>query len=529
MIFSNCELPALFSDEELDFDEDFTREAPASIAPERFRDMGHRLVDRISGHMSGMRERPVAKQHGLETVREALGSMPLPESGMAAEEVLERATSLLMEHSVMTAHPRFWAYVHGAPSPLGALADFLASAINSPATSFQTGPMASAIEKQAVEWMAELVGFPQDCGGIFLSGGSMATITAVTTALRRKAGWDVRGEGVTGMRGRLLRLYATAQTHSCVRTAADMCGLGESAIHRVPTDAMGRMDPNALAACIELDRRSGLRPFLVVGTAGTTSTGSIDPLAEIAAVCRESDLWFHVDGAYGAVAVVSPDAPEALKGLREADSLALDPHKWMYMPLEAGCLLMRDRHALYDTFCYRADYYSHNQAAPDDALPFRDQSAQTSRGLRALKVWLALQSIGRDGYRQMISDDMALAKRLYRKVAAHPALEALSHSLSITTLRYAPPELAANVSPAYLDLLNERILKRLQSTGMAYPSHTYVDGKYVLRVCIVNHNTQVCDVDALPQMVATLGDALHQEALTELAARMADESSGMLL
>jgi aromatic-L-amino-acid decarboxylase len=428
--------------------------------------------------------------------------------------VLDRALRLLADGSVHTGHPRFWAYVHGSPHPIAALADLLASTINSPVTSPQTGPVSSAIEAQTVRWIAQLVGFPADCGGLLFSGGSMATAAALHTALVDRAGWDVREAGVTPESGRYPRLYATKETHTCTTSAAILLGLGARAIVRVPHDEDGRMRPDALAALVEADRRAGLAPLAVIGTAGTTSTGAVDPLPQLARICADQGLWFHVDGAYGGFSRLAPEAPSELAAIAQADSLVLDPHKWLYIPLEAGCLLMRDPTLLYRTFRQSSSYYS--QSGADGALPpfpLRDCGPQTSRGFRALKVWVALQHVGRDAYARSISEDIGLARALYARVQASPALEALTCNLSITTFRFVPVDLRPerHAHQAYLDSLNEAILARLQDSGAAYPSHTSVRGSYALRVCVVNQDTTLADIEALADLVVELGQALDRE------------------
>lgn len=466
-----------------------------------------------------MHEGPVATATPGDELRRILGQRPLPSEGGDPGAIVARAAELCLANSVLVGHGRFWGYVHGAASPLGALADMLAAALNSPVTSPRTGPMSSAIEEQAVRWLAELVGFPAGCGGLFLSGGSMANLVALRAALHARVSWDVRELGMSHPRSAAIRVYATRETHSSITKALVLLGLGTRALVEVAVDAAGRMDPNDLARRVTLDREHGLEPLVVVGTAGTTSTGAVDPLPAIAAICRQQRLWLHVDGAYGAPACLSPHAPPDIFGLREADSLVIDAHKWLYMPLEAGCVLVRDPRLLYQAFCFQSPYYSLSGVDSlsdidrDEPLPLRDQGPQTSRGFRALKVWLALQHLGRAGYTARVTEDIELARHLYDLVARHPELEACSQGLSITTFRYVPAELApdADRHSLYLDDLNRRILAQLQDSGAAYPSHTIVRGAYVLRVCIVNFNTTRADIELLPTLVADLGAHLHAE------------------
>jgi glutamate/tyrosine decarboxylase-like PLP-dependent enzyme len=266
------------------------------------------------------------------------------------------------------------------------------------------------------------------------------------------------------------------------------------------------MDVAALREQILSDTESGDKPFMVVGTAGTVSTGAIDPLPELAAICREFDLWFHVDGAYGGLAAVLPDAPAALTALNEADSVAVDPHKWLYAPLEAGCALVRNPEKLRDAFAYHPPYYHFGV----EAINYFDLGPQNSRGFRALKVWLALQQAGRDGYVKMISDDIRLARELFERIPRYPELEAMTHSLSITTFRYVPADLVSGEaqSAGYLDKLNLELLTRLQNSGKVYLSNAVIHGKFAMRVCIVNFRTSLADVEALLPIVVGMGKEL---------------------
>ena len=264
------------------------------------------------------------------------------------------------------------------------------------------------------------------------------------------------------------------------------------------------MDVIALRRQIEHDRRAGHQPFLVVGTAGSVSTGAVDPLPEIAAICREHDLWFHVDGAYGGLAARATGAPADLLALSEADSVAVDPHKWLYAPLEAGCALVRDAEALRNAFSYHASYYHF-----DNELNYFDYGPQNSRGFRALKVWLALRQVGRAGYLEMIADDMRLARHLHALVARHPEFEATSQNLSITTFRYVPADLRSRLGePAvedYLERLNQTLLTALEKSGEAFLSNAIVGGRFMLRACVVNFHTTLGDIEALPPLLSRLG------------------------
>jgi len=311
------------------------------------------------------------------------------------------------------------------------------------------------------------------------------------------------------MDGVRLRAYCSKETHTWIQKAADIAGMGTEAIRWIPVDDEMRMDLRALREQILKDIEAGDRPALVVGNAGSVSTGAVDPLPELASLCREFGLWFHVDGAYGGLAAVLADAPDAFAGLREADSVAVDPHKWLYAPLEAGCALVRDPEKLRAAFAYHPVYYHFGV----EATNYFDLGPQNSRGFRALKVWLALQGVGREGYEQMISDDIRLARALFERVPQYAELEALTQSLSITTFRFVPTDLDSGDEKAasYLDELNLELLTRLQASGEAYLSNAVVHGKFALRACIVNFRTSLADIEALLPIVVRIGKALDLE------------------
>jgi aromatic-L-amino-acid/L-tryptophan decarboxylase len=482
------------------------RDAPLRLDPEQFRRAGHALVDALAEFVATVGERPLTPSESPAAVQAALNATaPLPRRGADAAALLSEVSRLLFDHSLFNAHPRFFGYVTSSPAPIGMLGDLLAAAVNANVGAWRLAPMATEIEAQTIRWIAELVGYPVSCGGLFVSGGNMANIVGLFAARAAAADWDVRVKGVAAEGARPLRVYASAETHTWLQKATDLAGIGTEAIRWIPTDADLRMDVKALRAAIERDRAAGERPMAVVGTAGSVSTGAVDPLVDIARVCREQEVWFHVDGAYGALAAAVPGAPSDLAALPLADSVALDPHKWLYAPLEVGCALVRDVARLRGAFAYHPPYYHFGQ----EALNYFDLGPQNSRGFRALKVWLALRQVGRDGYLKMIGEDIQLSRRLFAAMQAHAELEAVTQGLSVTTFRYVPPRLRAGVgtpeTESDLNALNEVLLERIQGSGEAFVSHAVIGGRYVLRACVVNFNTTAADVDAVPELVARLG------------------------
>ena len=494
-----------------------TREAALSMDAATFRALGHQLVDQIADALEAVPHGPVTPNESPSSVRDALGlTGPLPETGMDPAVLLAETTKGLFDHSLFNAHPRFFGYITAPPAPIGILGDFLAAAVNANVGSWTLAPAATEIESQTVRWIAELIGYPADSGGLLLSGGNMANFVCFLAARAAKAGWNVRERGIAADSGRQLRVYGSAEMHTWIQKAADISGLGTDAIRWIPADASQRMDVAMLRERITRDLAGGDVPFMVVGTAGSVSTGAVDRLRDISAICKEHNVWFHVDGAYGGFAAAVPGAPDDLHGLSLADSVAVDPHKWLYAPLEAGCALVRDANALREAFAYHPAYYHFEEHATN----YVDYGPQNSRGFRALKVWLALRHAGAAAYRTMIADDIRLSQAMAAAVDQHAELELATQSLSITTFRFVPGDLRPNVGAPdvelHLDRLNRALLDRLQRSGEAFVSNAVIGGRYLLRACIVNFHTGQADVDALPEIVARVGRTVDAELRPEI-------------
>jgi glutamate/tyrosine decarboxylase-like PLP-dependent enzyme len=497
-----------------------TREAALAMDAGTFRALGHRLVDQVANFLEAIPRGPVTHNESPSAVRDALDlTGPLPELGMDPASLLEGTARLLFDHSLLNGHPRFFGYITAPPAPIGILGDFLAAAVNPNVGAWTLSPAATEIESQTVRWIAALIGYPTDCGGLLVSGGNMANFVCFLAARAAKAGWDVREHGVAGAAGRRLRMYASVETHTWIQKAADLGGFGTGSIRWIPTDGKLRMDVAALRRQIDADAAAGDVPCMVVGTAGSVSTGAVDPLPDIGALCKEYGVWFHVDGAYGGFAAALPDAPADLRGLSLADSVAVDPHKWLYAPLEAGCALVRDPEALRAAFAYHPPYYHFEERATN----YVDYGPQNSRGFRALKVWLALRHVGAAGYRTMIADDIRLSKAMAEAVGRHPELQLTTQDLSITTFRYVPSDLRTHAGEqtveGHLDALNRELLDRLQRGGETFVSNAVVGGRYVLRACIVNFHTDRADVEAVPEIVARIGRTVDAELRPAISPR----------
>jgi glutamate/tyrosine decarboxylase-like PLP-dependent enzyme len=492
------------------------RHSPPELSASEFRRLGHKLVDDLAGFLEALPSRKVSPGLTPSDARALLRARPLPEEGADPGALLAEATRLMVGYSLFNGHPRFMGYITSSAAPLGSLAELLAATVNPNCGSWGLSPMATLIEAQTVSWIAELVGCPRESGGLLVSGGNMANMVGFWAARASRAGWALRADGLAAAAASRLVAYCSAETHTWIQKAADLSGLGTNAVRWIALDAERRMDMSALEQQIAQDRAAGLLPFLVVGTAGSVSTGAVDRLHDLARLCRREELWFHVDGAYGAPAVLAASAPRDLAAMGEADSVAVDPHKWLYAPLEAGCALVRDPAKLRGAFSYTPAYYHFESG---DAAPppnYYEHGPQNSRGFRALKVWLTLQQVGRSGYAATIEEDMRLSRVLFDLASREPELEAVTQGLSITTFRYVPPGTARDAAPA-LNTINERVLDELQQSGRAYVSNAMVDGRFLLRSCIVNFRTSEDDLRELVTAVIEIGRSLTTTNATSRA------------
>ena len=484
------------------------RKAPIEMSAEEFRQAGHELIDRIAAFLETLQDQPVTHGETPSRIQHLLGHSSLPSNGMPADQLLKETSELLFNHSLFNGHPRFWGYITSSAAPIGALGDLLAAAVNPNVGAWLLSPMASEIERQAIRWLAEFIGYSPDCGGLFVSGGNMANFVCFLAARTAKLSQKIRENGMANLDKQPV-IYCSKATHTWIEKAADLFGLGTKAIHWIQLLRDQTMDITVLEQQIKEDINRDYHPIMVIGNAGTVGTGAIDPLAEIAGICKQYDLWFHIDGAYGVPAAGLPENEPLFEGLREADSVALDPHKWLYAPIEAGCTLVKDVKALQNTFSHHPEYYHFDGSGEEPLTNFHEFGLQNSRGFRALKVWLGLRQVGREGYIQMIREDIELAMELHRLVSNDPELEAFGCNLSITTFRFKPEGLDENHIryQEYLNALNTAILDRLQAGGEVFLSNAVIDGNYYLRSCIVNFRTDYKDIEMLPEIVIKTGKA----------------------
>jgi aromatic-L-amino-acid decarboxylase len=459
---------------------------------------------------------PVIGPEGADEVRAGV-VVDVPAEPMPHQDLVQYLRRMTFEHSALPGHPRFYAYVSGAGTVPGAAADLLASGLNMNAGGWRLGPSAVEIEMALTRWLAcDMFGMPEGSGGALTSGGAMANLIALKVARDARAGWDIRAEGVAA--GPPLGFYLSSETHVVSDRAADMLGVGADNVRHVPVDEAYRMRVDGLRAAVRRDREAGVRPLAVVANAGTTSTGAVDDLVAIADVCRDEDLWLHVDAAYGGPAMLADDLRPLFDGIGRADSIAVDPHKWLYTPLSGGCVLVRDMELMRRSFDLEyVSYIVKDEEHTDWGIDLGRHSPNFSRGFWALKVWVSLLAHGRDAYARRISHDAALARYLGELVEEHDRFELMTPvSLSVTCFRFVPEGLPeAEGRDAFLDGLNQRIMTELQLGGRVYCSNAVLGGRFCLRSCIVNYRTEAGDVEALLDIAAELGDTLDAEMRPE--------------
>lgn len=474
------------------------------------RALGHRMLDDTFDEIASVRERPVWRPLPAD-VRDRLDE-PIPYDGADPVAVYEMFRRDIQPYPTGNTHPRYWGWVKGNGTPLGVLAEMLAAGMNAHLAGFDQS--ASVVERTVIDWLVELMGYPAGASGLLVSGGSMANFVGLAVARQARSGFDVRAEGLQGNHP-LLTVYASTETHSSVHRAVELLGLGRRALRLIPVDEGYRIDIDALRTTIAHDRAAGMRPIALVGNAGTVNTGAIDNLEALATLARAEGMWLHVDGAFGALAALSPALRPRVVGLDRADSIAFDLHKWGYQQFEVGCTLVRDAQAHRAAFAVTATYLSSLDRGPAAAgMPWADLGIQLTRGFRALKVWMAFKTHGVRRIAELIEQNVAQAQHLAELVERSPHLELTAPvSLNVVCFRFVAPGL----DEARLNALNQEILVRIQERGLAMPSHTVLHGRFALRCAIVNHRTRRDDLDLLARAVVETGQALVGEERPSLS------------
>ena len=475
---------------------------------EAFRALAHRMVDDSIDFLRDVRERP-AWQPMPDAVRDRILHEPLPRTGQGDVSSYEDFLHLVRPYPNGNIHPRFWGWVMGTGTPQSAMADFLASVLNPNVGGLEQAP--KYVEQVVVRWLAEAMGYPSGAGGILMSGGTMANVIGLAVARRRRAGFDVRASGGHGAGEPRLTLYASTEVHGWLAKACDFLGLGTEAFRRVPVGDDFRVDVDAMARMIAEDRAAGHHPCCIIGTAGTVQTGATDDFDALADLAAREGCWFHVDGAFGAMAALSPETSPIVRGIARADSIAFDLHKWGYLPFGVAALLTRSDADLVDTFAMQAAYLAAEPRGTfgSEGIYFASRGIELTRRFSALKVWMTLKASGLDLLGAHIARNVRQAAALAAAVDADPLLERMAPvPLNVVNFRYAPASVAAD----RLDALNREILLQLQERGIAVPSGTTIHARYAIRVAITNHRSTASDFDALLAGVRAIGDELTTPA-----------------
>jgi glutamate/tyrosine decarboxylase-like PLP-dependent enzyme len=468
---------------------------------EELRALGHRMLDDMIDFLRDVRERPAWRAPSEEA--RARIAAPLPEEPTPPEAIYDDFRAAILPFATGNVHPAFFGWVHGSGTPVGMLAEMLAAGMNANVGGREHA--AVHVERQVIAWCRALFGFPEGASGLLVAGSSMANLIAVVVARTARLGAAVRARGIAG--GPRLVAYAGRSAHGCIAKAMEITGLGADALRLLPLDAARRIDLAALARAIEEDRRAGATPFLVVGTAGAVDTGAIDDLAGLAAIAEREQLWLHVDGAFGALARMSPELAPRLAGIERADSIAVDFHKWAHVPYDAGAVLVRDGAAHRAAFATEPPYLARFERGTGAGAPwFADYGPDLSRGFRALKVWFTLRTHGTRGLGAAMLKNVRQAEALARAIDAADDLERLAPvSLNIVCFRYR----RAGLDDAALDRINMALVADTQESGVAVPSSTLLDGRFAIRVNLTNHRTTMADLERFLAFVRARGAALE--------------------
>jgi aromatic-L-amino-acid decarboxylase len=473
------------------------------------RQLGHQMIEDVMDYLENIRSRPVW-QPIPASVKDYL-DQPLPENPLGETAAYREFVERILPHPMGNIHPRFWGWVIGTGTPLGMLSEMLAACMNPNLGGAEH--VANHVESQVISWCKQMLGYPAKASGLLVSGGSMANLVGLTVARNAMAGVDLRNEGLRALPCDMV-LYGSNETHSSIQKSVELLGLGNTALRKIPVNSAYQMDLNALKEVLAGDKAQGRQPFCIVANAGTVNTGAFDDIDALADICAAEGLWLHVDGAFGAFAALSPQLEHLVKGMQRADSLAFDLHKWMYMPIEIGCALVRDEPAHRNAFSMNPHYLEHGgeRGLLAGSKWFSDYGVQLSRGFRALKAWMSLKAYGLGKYRRLIQQNVDQARYLARLVDDHAELERIGPvPLNIVCFRYN----SGNLTDSALNTLNQELLIRLHESGIAAPSYTTLNGQYVLRAAITNHRSRREDFDILVEAVVRLGRELTAKISTD--------------
>jgi aromatic-L-amino-acid/L-tryptophan decarboxylase len=461
----------------------------------------HTMVDDTFEHIKTVRDRapwtPVP-----ESVKKTF-TQAVPRAGIGAENTYEEFKEKVLQYPMGNIHPKFWAWYMGNGTMMGAMAEYLTGIINPNAGA--GNHIAQHVENQVIDWMKSIIGYPDSASGILASGGTMANYVGLATARHAKSGYDIRTLGILEGQ-KQLTLYASTEVHNCNQKATELLGIGGKYLRKIPVKSDFTIDLEILQKTIDTDKAAGMHPICIIGSAGTVNTGAIDDLNALADIAKKENMWFHVDGAIGGIAMISPDVKPKLSGIERSDSVALDLHKWLHIPFEAGCVLVRDRKTHRDTFNVTAEYLmEHKRGLASGQNWYSEYGLQLSRRFNALKVWMSIKEQGIDRYGEMISKNVDQAQYLGQLIDAHDQLELMAPiGLDIVCYRFNPGDL----DYAQLNELNQEIIAELHERGIAIPSYTTLKGNYCIRVAIANHRSRHEDFTDLAHATVTLGNEL---------------------
>jgi len=480
------------------------------------REWGKAAIHAMADYLGSIRDRRVYPDTTAQEIREKL-ELALPQEGVEFEQVLKAFSEVLLPMSRHNGHPRMFGYVQAPGTAIGAIADLLASTLNANLTAWRSAPAAVEMERMTINWIKEIIGFDTNAAGLFVSGGSMANFAALATARHVKGPKELASKGVQACT-QAMRVYASTETHHSIAKAATLLGVGCDNVREVSVDERFKIHIDDLVAKIEQDLKAGHLPFCVVANAGTVMTGACDPLREVGEVARRFDLWMHVDASYGGFATLAVSARTLFEGIGEADSIALDPHKWLYLPADCGCVLYRDPESARSTFAHEAEYTRVLQQEADEAFAFWDYGPELSRRFRALKVWMLLKGVGVRALSEAIEKDLACARHLEALVRASDDFEMLAPvELSIFCFRHVPRRLRRALTNSdaagrdridrELDAINEHLLIALQRDGSSYLSNARLASRFALRGCVMNYRTTLTDMGILLSDLRRLASA----------------------
>jgi aromatic-L-amino-acid decarboxylase len=490
-------------DHELSFEQLEARIGNVSLDldPAFMRQAGYRVIDWIVARLVALRESGLGQELRREETEKLLRE-PLPEDPSRFEDVFEEYARHVAPNAVQLDHPRFFAFIPSAPNFVSMLADALVAGTNVFAGTWLESSGPSQVELLVIDWFKQMLGLPAEAAGLLVSGGSVANLTALAVARRAMLN-DQVGNAV---------VYLSEQTHASIDRGLRILGIQAQQLRRLPTDSKYQLDTSELAAQIRKDRAAGVTPWAVIANAGTTNTGAIDPLAEVARIARENSLWFHVDAAYGGFAALTARGRRLLEGIEQADSVVLDPHKWFYCPFEAGCAIVRNSRLMRETFRILPEYML-DVAREEREVNFCDYGLQLTRSFRALKVWMAVKTYGARRFREVIDQCLDLTEYAARLFQKSPRLAIVTPpSLGIFTFRYVPERLPQDEPEReeYLNRLNENLVERIISSRKLMLSSTRLGSHHVLRFCVLNHRTRKEDVQEACNLIVQFGREAEQ-------------------